>query len=73
MIREGQTFVWGRTRPAAQALLAAAEQAGLDPAEAVKTTAQGFVVPDEVYDLAAPAFAEPAHDDHPGPDAPGDF
>lgn len=45
----GETFVWGRTKETARDLLSAAEELGLD-VTVVRTTRDGFVVPDAVWD-----------------------
>lgn len=50
-VQVGQTFVWGKHRTTARALLAAADRLGL-PHEVVRTDGGGFVVPDEVADEA---------------------
>lgn len=49
----GFTFVQGHERTTARALLDAAEELGLDPRDTVRTTVQGFIVPEEVWDTAS--------------------
>lgn len=51
MIREGETFIYGRTKEQAQHLLAACRTLGVDP-HLVRATDSGFIVPDEVSDEA---------------------
>lgn len=51
---DGETFVWGRDPKTARALIDAAERAGVDP-QSVRTTRDGYIVPDAVWD---------AHQDH---------
>lgn len=48
----GETFVPGKTPENARALLDAATELGLDPADAVRTINGGFVVPNAVADRA---------------------
>lgn len=48
----GETFVQGKTQETARALLAAADDLG-HGAQAVRTVAHGFIVPNDVYDLAS--------------------
>lgn len=47
----GETFVQGRDRDTARALLAAARELDLDTL-VVRTTGHGFIVPNEVWDKA---------------------
>lgn len=49
VIREGETFVWGRTREQAQELLAACDRIGVEQYR-VRATDIGFIVPDPVWD-----------------------
>lgn len=46
---DGETFVWGRDKATASALLAAARSIGVDP-HSVRTTRDGYIVPDAVWD-----------------------
>lgn len=46
---EGETFVWGKTQAMARELLAAAADLGLESL-VVRTSTQGFIVPDAVWD-----------------------
>ena len=48
-IEEGEGFIGGKTPENAQRALAAAEALGLDPS-VVRTTLDGFVVPENVLD-----------------------
>lgn len=52
-LESGETFINGRGRDTARALLAAAESLGLDPSIVVRTTSAGYIVPDAVADAAA--------------------
>ncbi|UQS95167.1 hypothetical protein Pam4_24 [Pseudanabaena phage Pam4] len=47
----GETFVQGKDQATARALLAAAEDLGIDPL-AVRTVSRGFIVPNAVWDAA---------------------
>lgn len=63
--RIGETFVWGKTPHAARALLdAARELDGFDVYD-VRTTINGFIVPDAVAEAAAPALQATPPDDDP--------
>lgn len=60
-IDPGQTFVWGKSPEMARALLAAAEDLGIDAME-VHAVGHGFIVPDPVWDAVAathPAITDP--------------
>jgi hypothetical protein len=46
---DGETFVWGRDSKTARALLDAAARVGIDP-QTVRTTRDGYIVPDAVWD-----------------------
>lgn len=62
MIRVGETFVWGKDKATAQSLLQAARDTDHDVHD-VRTTINGFVVPDAVAEAAAEALhAEPMPD-----------
>lgn len=59
----GETFVWGLDKHTARALLAAAKRVGLDPLH-VRTTQNGFIVPNVVAEAASDALqSEPMSDD----------
>lgn len=47
----GETFVQGKTQDTARALLDAADELGLDR-NTVRAVSGGFIVPNEVWDLA---------------------
>lgn len=51
----GETFVQGKTQTTARALLDAADELGLDR-NTVRAVTGGFIVPNEVWDLAEPAL-----------------
>lgn len=51
----GETFVQGKTPQTARALLNACDELGVDRIE-VRTITGGFIVPNAVYDTAAPAL-----------------
>lgn len=52
----GQTFVWGKDRATARALLDACDRLGIDQ-HVVQTQEEGFVVPDAVADEAQSEIA----------------
>ena len=59
----GETFVWGKDKHTARALLAAARETGFD-ATVVRTTQDGFIVPNQVAEAAEVALhSEPMPDD----------
>lgn len=51
----GETFVQGKSPQTARALLNACDELGIDRHE-VRTVTGGFIVPNAVYDHAAPAL-----------------
>lgn len=51
-VEPGHTYLWGQDKALAVALLAAADTLGYDQSQAVRTADGGFVVPDDVADLA---------------------
>ena len=59
----GETFVFGKTTEMARYLLAAAEELGYDPA-VVRTARDGFVVPDDVWDLVTTGQQAGTDDDN---------
>lgn len=54
----GETFVQGKDRETARALLDAAEALQLDPS-VVRTATNGFIVPNPVYDRVLAEHAAP--------------
>lgn len=59
----GETFVWGKDKHTARALLEASARTGHEASE-VRTKQNGFVVPDEVAEAASEALqSEPMPDD----------
>lgn len=50
-MRTGETYVYGHDRNTARALLIACDKAGVGR-HVVRATETGFIVPDEVWDVA---------------------
>lgn len=53
----GETFVQGKDRDTARALLAAAAELDLDPT-VIRVVGHGFIVPNDVFDIVAATTTE---------------